>query len=141
MSDEKQRLAESLRDISASGSRDMREVRDILHRAADLLDPPKYPCNGEIVEFRTDDGKRGVGYAGDSGVRILEHYIIRWEEIEDYRMIRELREIIPPPEEWPADVDMIEVGIRSVWQSGKSGWRSTNFFIILKLAEEIWRGI
>ena len=35
MSDEKEKIAESLRDIGASGSRDMREVWDVLNRASD----------------------------------------------------------------------------------------------------------
>lgn len=141
--EEKRRVAKRLREISrvSSWAWNSPTMSNEIDKVADLLDPPQYPHNGEIVEFRTEDGKKGIGYAGDSGVRILEYYIIKWEEIEDYRIIREQYRIIPHPNEWPDDVDMIEVGIRSVWQSGKSGWRSTNFFIILKLAEEIWRGI
>lgn len=146
MSNEKQKIAEMLRDRADGRNTVICDESELMRKAADLLDPPKYPCNGEKIEFRTKNNDvRCIGYAAEHGIkdRISDssYFCYGWDRVRNYRIIREQHEIIPHPDEWPADVDMIEVGIRSVWRSGKSGWRSTNFFIIRKLAEEIWREI
>lgn len=69
---------------------------------ADLLAPPEYPCNGEIVEFVLDDGDKSIGYATERGVSIWHsgYANISWSRIKDYRIIREAKEFVPHPDDW-----------------------------------------
>jgi hypothetical protein len=117
---------------------------EILREAANLLDPPKHPCNGERVEFVGSGGDVSVGYAYSYGVgrcRAGRYHLAAfcWTDIKSYRVIREAREFVRNPKEWPKDAAIIDMAGQYYDDCNCEIDFETEKIITRAEAEEIWR--
>lgn len=115
MEDRAKELAMAVNTILRDGNEFISIDRDTAKEIADLLDPPEYPCNGELVEVIDYDGNIYIGYAEETGISGCKntgtHVTMNWKSIKSYRIILEAREFVPHTSKWGADTDFIYVNV------------------------------